>query len=78
MKEVILTMPIMVKDDFDGEDLAIAAHQLLEDGWRFDKAQMVVVDRPDVADLESDLWSTIHQIVVHPEAKKVREQFNPY
>ena len=63
MKEVIMTIPVLVNDVFDGEDLATAAYEQLEDGWRFEKAQMVVIDRPDISPDDEMVALTNHKIV---------------
>ena len=76
MKEVILTMPIIVMDEFDEMDLNDACIEQLEDGWRFDKAQCVVLDRPDLAPNNSVVGFTPHRIVVHPAAKIEYEYCN--
>lgn len=76
MKEVILTMSVMVRDGFDRVDLIDACCDQLEEGWRFDKAQCVVVDRPDVDTDDDVIGYTAHKIVVHPEATVEHELYN--
>ena len=76
MKEVILTMPVMVKDGFDRVDLIDACYEQLDSGWRFDHAQRVVVDRPDVESDDFVVGSTAHKIVVDTEAAVESELYN--
>jgi len=76
MKEVILTMPVLIDDDFDDESIANAAFQQIDDGWRFEKAQMVIIDRPDIGPDDSILELTHHRIVTDPDVKIKYERFN--
>jgi hypothetical protein len=69
MKEIIITISIIVKDDFDDWDLEEAAGQNLEDGWQFSKAQRIVLDRPDVKPDDGVIAFTNHKVVVAPEVK---------
>jgi hypothetical protein len=76
MKEVIFTMPVLIDDDFDEESLANAAFEQIVDGWQFDKAQMVVIDRPDIDPDDIFMEYTHHRIVTDPNAKIKYERFN--
>lgn len=76
MKEVILTMAVMVPDDFDDLDLSMACNEQLESGWRFDKAQRVVIDRSGVDSDAFVIGFTPHKIVVGPSVTVESEIYN--
>ena len=76
MKEVILTMPVLVDDDFEEESISNAAFQQIEDGWRFEKAQMIIIDRPDIGPDDSVISLTSHRIVTAPDTRIKYERFN--
>jgi hypothetical protein len=78
MKQVIVSMSVMINDNEEDEDWAIeqACNEALENGWRFCKAQRVVINRPDVQSDDFVTGFTSHKIVPHPEAEIAYEIYN--
>ena len=78
MKEVIVSMSVMIPDDTEDEDWAIeeACSEALEEGWQFSKAQRVVINRSDVHPDNFVIGYFNHKIVTHPKADVLYELWN--